>query len=58
MIAMHYRFTLPADYDMALIEQRIASNGAHVDQIIKQCLTVGLGHGMADVMLTAQLNGD
>lgn len=31
MIAMHYRFTLPADYDMALIEQRIASNGARLD---------------------------
>lgn len=31
MIAMHYRFTLPADYDMAQIEQRIASNGARLD---------------------------
>ena len=31
MIAMHYRFTLPADYDMVLIEQRIASNGARLD---------------------------
>ena len=31
MIAMHYRFTLPADYDMGLIEARIASNGARLD---------------------------
>ena len=31
MIAMHYRFTLPADYDMAQIEQRIASNCARLD---------------------------
>lgn len=31
MIAMHYRFTLPADYDMGLIEARIACNGARLD---------------------------
>ncbi|MBM0418583.1 DUF4865 family protein [Aeromonas veronii] len=31
MIAMHYRFTLPANYDMALIEERIALNGAKLD---------------------------
>lgn len=31
MIAMHYRLTLPADYDMGLIEARIASNGARLD---------------------------
>ncbi|MEQ4582880.1 MAG: DUF4865 family protein, partial [Pantoea agglomerans] len=24
MIIMHYRFTLPADYDMGIIEQRIS----------------------------------
>lgn len=28
MIVMQYRFTLPADYDMSIIEQRIAENGA------------------------------
>ncbi|MBN9931408.1 DUF4865 family protein, partial [Pantoea agglomerans] len=27
MIIMHYRFTLPADYDMGIIEQRICLNG-------------------------------
>ncbi|MGJ0191704.1 DUF4865 family protein [Pantoea sp. RRHST58] len=31
MILMHYRFTLPADYDMAIIERRIAENGAKLD---------------------------
>ncbi|CAK6500361.1 hypothetical protein PANPA_00247 (plasmid) [Pantoea sp. Nvir] len=31
MILMHYRFTLPADYDMAIIERRIAENGARLD---------------------------
>lgn len=31
MILMHYRFTLPADYDMSIIEQRIARNGASLD---------------------------
>lgn len=27
LLAMQYRFTLPADYDMTIIRQRIASNG-------------------------------
>ncbi|MEG9486556.1 MAG: DUF4865 family protein [Pantoea brenneri] len=31
MIVMHYRFTLPADYPMATIEQRIRLNGARLD---------------------------
>ncbi|XES84314.1 DUF4865 family protein [Franconibacter pulveris] len=31
MIVMQYRFTLPADYDMAKIAQRIADNGAKLD---------------------------
>lgn len=31
MIIMHYRFTLPADYDMGVIEQRIRLNGARLD---------------------------
>jgi hypothetical protein len=31
MIIMHYRFTLPADYDMDIIEQRIRLNGARLD---------------------------
>ncbi|OQP36097.1 DUF4865 family protein [Pantoea latae] len=31
MIVMHYGFTLPADYDMAIIERRIAQNGAKLD---------------------------
>jgi len=31
MIIMHYRFTLPADYDMGIIEQRIRLNGARLD---------------------------
>ncbi|MDH2432082.1 DUF4865 family protein [Pokkaliibacter sp. MBI-7] len=31
MIAMNYRFVLPADYDMAVIRQRIASKGHLLD---------------------------
>ena len=31
MIVMQYRFTLPADYDMAIIEKRIAQNGARLN---------------------------
>lgn len=31
MIAMHYRFTLPADYDMAIIKERIRQNGARLE---------------------------
>lgn len=31
MIVMQYRFTLPADYDMAIVENRIAENGAKLD---------------------------
>lgn len=31
MLAMQYSFTLPADYDMAIIERRIAENGHRLD---------------------------
>ena len=31
MIAMQYTFTLPADYDMGIIEKRIADNGHLMD---------------------------
>jgi hypothetical protein len=31
MIAMHYRFPLPADYDMAIIDRRIAEKGHFTD---------------------------
>ena len=31
MIVMQYRFTLPADYDMTIIERRIAENGAKLN---------------------------
>ncbi len=31
MIAMQYSFTLPADYDMSIIEQRIAEKGPMLD---------------------------
>lgn len=31
MIVMHYGFTLPADYDMGMIERRIAENGAKLE---------------------------
>jgi hypothetical protein len=32
MIVMQYRFTLPADYDMAVIETRIRENGAKLER--------------------------
>lgn len=31
MLAMQYSFTLPADYDMTIIERRIADNGHRLD---------------------------
>ncbi|TFW17048.1 DUF4865 family protein [Duganella callida] len=31
MIAMQYRFVLPADYDMAIIRERIATRGPQLD---------------------------
>jgi len=31
MLAMQYSFTLPADYDMSIIRQRIATNGHRMD---------------------------
>ncbi len=31
MLAMQYSFTLPTDYDMAIIERRIAAKGAMLD---------------------------
>lgn len=31
MIAMQYSFTLPADYDMTIIERRISENGYRLD---------------------------
>lgn len=31
MIVMQYRFTLPASYDMSIIEQRISANGAKME---------------------------
>lgn len=31
MIVMQYRFTLPGDYDMSIIETRIKENGAKLD---------------------------
>lgn len=32
MLAMQYRFTLPADYDMGIIRQRVAEKGHALDQ--------------------------
>lgn len=31
MIAMQYSFTLPADYDMSIIDRRVAENGGKMD---------------------------
>ena len=31
MIVMQYRFTLPGDYDMSIIETRIKENGAKLN---------------------------
>ena len=35
MIAMQYSFTLPADYDMAIIDRRIAEKGGFTDNFPK-----------------------
>jgi len=41
MIVMQYRFTLPADYDMTIIEKRIEENGAKLDGFPTFSLTLG-----------------
>ncbi|MEW7867180.1 DUF4865 family protein [Aeromonas diversa] len=56
MIAMHYRFTLPKDYDMALIEQRIALNGAKLDGFPGLLLKAYLYSRADDPMLPSQEN--
>lgn len=33
MLAMQYSFTLPADYDMAIIRRRISDNGRRMDSL-------------------------
>jgi hypothetical protein len=54
MIAMHYRFPLPADYDMAIIDRRIAEKGHLTDGfpglLFKAYLSArkaGMGHDNA-----------
>jgi len=48
MIAMHYRLPLPADYDMAIIDRRIADKG---------CLTDGFPGLLFKAYLSARKGG-
>jgi hypothetical protein len=52
MIAMQYSFTLPADYDMAIIDRRIAERGGTTDNfpklLFKAYLTARRGEDSAE----------
>lgn len=43
MIAMQYGFTLPADYDMAIIDRRIRDKGPLLDGLPNLCFKAWLG---------------
>lgn len=52
MLAMQYRFTLPADYDMAIVRRRIANFGHRLDAcpqlIVKAYLYAQRSEGSAE----------
>ncbi|MEL5546883.1 DUF4865 family protein [Serratia nevei] len=52
MLAMQYRFTLPADYDMAIVRRRIANFGHRLDAcpqlIVKAYLSAQRSEGSAE----------
>lgn len=56
MIIMQYHFTLPADYDMSIIEQRIQSNGAKLDGFPGLLFKAYLFSRRDDTLLTAKEN--
>ncbi len=55
MIAMQYGFTLPADYDMAIIRRRIAGKGHLLDDFPRLCFKAYL---YAERDAGADTNGD
>jgi len=46
VIAMQYSFTLPADYDMAIIDRRIADKGHMLDHFDAASATYGASSGL------------
>lgn len=56
MIIMQYRFTLPADYDMDIIQKRIRDNGAKLDGFPGLLLKFYLYSRKDDLSLPAKEN--
>jgi Domain of unknown function (DUF4865) len=56
MIAMQYSFTLPADYDMAIIRRRIAEKGAMTDDFPHLAFKAYLSATRGDERLPTQEN--
>ncbi len=56
MIIMQYRFTLPADYDMSVIERRIQANGSRLDGFPGLLFKAFLYSRRDDVALGAEEN--
>ncbi|GAB7126001.1 DUF4865 family protein [Silvimonas sp. JCM 19000] len=56
MLAMQYRFTLPADYDMSIIEQRIRAKGPLLDDFDGLILKAWLSSRRDDHALPASEN--
>jgi hypothetical protein len=56
MIAMQYRFVLPADYDMGIITRRIRDNGAKLDGFPGLVFKAYLYADRQDTQLSAQEN--
>lgn len=56
MIIMQYRFTLPADYDMSIIEQRIENGGPKLDGFTGLLFKAFLFARRDDPLLCAQEN--
>ena len=56
MIAMQYNFTLPADYDMGIVERRITEKGPLLDDFPKLKFKAYLSAARDDEALAAVLN--
>jgi hypothetical protein len=61
MIAMQYSFTLPADYDMAIIDRRIAQKSGFTDNfpklLFKAYLTARRGEDSAENLSRPSMSG-
>jgi len=56
MIIMHYRFNLPADYDMSVIEKRITDNGTRLNSFTGLLFKAYLFSRREDILLASEEN--